>query len=88
MLSYCVAEKHQPKLGVALSLLIICTFMNKRALELFSEKSYHRRLLLKLDTQPSSHLVEDVCIQRGICTAPHALQYGSPPTPGTMPHSL
>ena len=31
-------------------------------------------LLLKLDTQPRSHLVVEVCIQRGICTAPHPLQ--------------
>ena len=35
---------------------------------------YHRRLLLKLDTHPCSHLVVEVCIQWGMCTVPHPLQ--------------
>ena len=48
----------------------------------------HRQLLLKLDTQPSSHLVVEVCIQRGMCTATHPLQHGTPAPPGAMPHLL
>ena len=46
--------------------------------EYFSEL-YHRRLLLKLDTQPRSHLLVEFCILQGICTAPHPLQCGTPP---------
>ena len=46
----------------------------------------HRCLLLKLDTQPRSHLFVEVCIERGICTAPHPLQYGTLPPLGAMPH--
>ena len=49
---------------------------------------YHGPLLFKLDTQPQSHLVVEVCIQQGICTALQALQYGTPPPPGAMPCSL
>ena len=48
----------------------------------------HRQLLLKLDTQPSSHLVVEVCIQRGMCTATHPLQHGTPAPPGAMPRLL
>ena len=45
----------------------------------------HRRLLLKLDTLPCSHLVVEVCIQQGMCTVPHPLQHGTPPPPGAIP---
>ena len=31
-------------------------------------------LVLKLDTQPRSHLVGEVCIRHGLCSAPHPLQ--------------
>ena len=48
----------------------------------------HRRLLLKLDIQPRSHLVVEVCIQRGMCTVTNPLQHGTPPPPGVMPRSL
>ena len=36
----------------------------------FKRMGSHRRLLLKQDTQPRSHLVVEVCIQQGIRTAP------------------
>ena len=44
--------------------------------------------MLKLDTQPRSHLVMEVCIQQDMCTAPHPLQHGTPPPPGAMSHLL
>ena len=37
----------------------------------------HRRLLLKLDTKPFSHLVVEVCIQQGMCIAPQPLKHGT-----------
>ena len=33
-------------------------------------KSPHRLILLKLDKQPCSHLVVEVCLRRGLCTPP------------------
>ena len=48
----------------------------------------HRSLSLKLDIQPRSHLVVEVCIQRGMCTVTNPLQHGTPPPPGVMPRSL
>ena len=48
----------------------------------------HRRLLLKLDAQPCSHLVVEVPIQQGMCTVHHPLQHGIPPPPGAMPRLL
>ena len=50
---------------VQTSLLICCDRHIK-----FPTSGY-RHLLLKLDTQPRSHLVVKVCIQQGIYTAPH-----------------
>ena len=42
---------------------------------------YHRRLLFKLDTLLRSHLVVEVIIQRGICTAPPPpILYSTPPS--------
>ena len=67
---------------VQTSLLICCDRHIK-----FPTSGY-RHLLLKLDTQPRSHLVVKVCIQQGIYTAPHPLQHDTPPPPGAMPRSL
>ena len=57
----------------------------------------HRRLLLKLDTQPRSHLVVEVCIQQGMsrhvyCTPPPPTGHPTPsnlaPTPQWSAESL
>ena len=53
-----------------------------------SHDQFHRRLLLKLDTQPLSLLLVEVFIKRGICTASNPLQYGTPPPQGAMPRLL
>ena len=44
-----------------------CTVRKNRTQLIFR----HRLLLLKLDKQTRSHLVVEVCIQRGICTVTH-----------------
>ena len=46
----------------------LCSLFHTRLT--FRNGLYHRSLLLKLDTQPRSHLVVEDCIQQGICTAP------------------
>ena len=50
---------------------------------LFHDGFCHRLLLLKLDTQPHSHLGVDVCIQRGMsrhvyCTPHPPMWYPTP----------
>ena len=47
--------------------------------DVWQVRTIHRRLLLKLDTHPGSHLLVEFCIQRGTCTAPHSCQSGTPP---------
>ena len=42
--------------------------------KLLCSSQHHRCLLLKLDPQTCSILVMEVCIQRGMCTAPHPLK--------------
>ena len=53
----------------------------------FKRMGSHRRLLLKQDTQPRSHLVVEVCIHEAYVLPPPP-QIWHPPHPGAMPRSL
>ena len=39
-------------------------------------------------TQLGSHLLVEFCIQQGICSAQHPLQYDTPPPQSPLPHLL